>query len=70
MSTNVSMETLVSLCKRRGFIYQSSEIYGGLAFIDHAGATDLQRHIQEPRLGLDLFLFTTDVGNNVAEDVQ
>ena len=31
MSTNVSMETLVSLCKRRGFIYQSSEIYGGLA---------------------------------------
>ncbi len=27
----VSMDTLVSLCKRRGFIYQSSEIYGGLA---------------------------------------
>jgi glycyl-tRNA synthetase len=26
----VSMDTLVSLCKRRGFIYQSSEIYGGL----------------------------------------
>jgi glycyl-tRNA synthetase len=25
------MDTLVSLCKRRGFIYQSSEIYGGLA---------------------------------------
>ncbi len=25
------MEKLVSLCKRRGFIYQSSEIYGGLA---------------------------------------
>ncbi len=25
------METLVSLCKRRGFIFQSSEIYGGLA---------------------------------------
>ena len=31
MSTTASMETLVSLCKRRGFIYQSSEIYGGLA---------------------------------------
>jgi glycyl-tRNA synthetase len=28
---NVDMETLVSLCKRRGFIFQSSEIYGGLA---------------------------------------
>ncbi|HME88679.1 MAG TPA: glycine--tRNA ligase [Chthoniobacterales bacterium] len=24
------METIVSLCKRRGFIFQSSEIYGGL----------------------------------------
>ncbi|MGM0432671.1 MAG: glycine--tRNA ligase [Spirochaetota bacterium] len=27
----VTMEKLVSLCKRRGFLYQSSEIYGGLA---------------------------------------
>jgi glycyl-tRNA synthetase len=26
----VEMEVLVSLCKRRGFIYQSSEIYGGI----------------------------------------
>ncbi|MFQ5520267.1 MAG: glycine--tRNA ligase, partial [Candidatus Methylomirabilia bacterium] len=25
----MNMETLVSLCKRRGFIFQSSEIYGG-----------------------------------------
>jgi glycyl-tRNA synthetase len=24
------MDTIVSLCKRRGFIFQSSEIYGGL----------------------------------------
>ena len=24
------MDELVSLCKRRGFIFQSSEIYGGL----------------------------------------
>jgi len=31
MSNTVSMDILVSLCKRRGFIYQSSEIYGGLA---------------------------------------
>jgi glycyl-tRNA synthetase len=31
MESTVSMDTLVSLCKRRGFIYQSSEIYGGLA---------------------------------------
>ena len=26
----VDMETLVALCKNRGFIFQSSEIYGGL----------------------------------------
>ena len=25
-----NMEELVSLCKRRGFIFQSNEIYGGL----------------------------------------
>ena len=25
-----SMDELVSLCKRRGFIFQSNEIYGGL----------------------------------------
>src|SRR3989304_3861762 len=31
--SNVSMETIVSLCKRRGFIYQSSEIYGGLGSV-------------------------------------
>jgi glycyl-tRNA synthetase len=34
MTTNNStsrMEAIVSLCKRRGFIFQGSEIYGGLA---------------------------------------
>ena len=25
-----AMEAIVSLCKRRGFIYPSSELYGGL----------------------------------------
>ncbi len=32
MSDNesLSMQKIVSLCKRRGFVYQSSEIYGGL----------------------------------------
>jgi len=28
---SLKMENLISLCKRRGFIYQGSEIYGGLA---------------------------------------
>lgn len=31
MSETVSLENIVSLCKRRGFIYQGSEVYGGLA---------------------------------------
>jgi glycyl-tRNA synthetase len=26
-----TMEEIVSLCKRRGFVYPGSEIYGGLA---------------------------------------
>jgi len=29
--SEATMEKIVSLCKRRGFIYQGSEIYGGLA---------------------------------------
>jgi glycyl-tRNA synthetase len=29
--SNVKLEDIVSLCKRRGFIYQGSEVYGGLA---------------------------------------
>src|SRR3989344_2884197 len=29
--SEVTMEKIVSLCKRRGFIFQGSEIYGGLA---------------------------------------
>ncbi len=31
LKPKTDMETLVSLCKRRGFLFQSSEIYGGLA---------------------------------------
>ena len=31
MSNNVTMEKIVSLCKRRGFTFASSEIYGGLS---------------------------------------
>jgi glycyl-tRNA synthetase len=31
VNKEVKLEDIVSLCKRRGFIYQGSEIYGGLA---------------------------------------
>lgn len=41
MTTNAkktfSLDTLVSLCKRRGFVYQSNEIYGGLNGIYDTG---------------------------------
>jgi glycyl-tRNA synthetase len=30
MAEAAFMEKLVALCKRRGFIFQSSEIYGGI----------------------------------------
>ncbi len=43
------MEKIVSLCKRRGFIYPGSEIYGGLAGTYDYGplGTLLKRNIQE-----------------------
>ena len=31
MAKITKLDDIVSLCKRRGFIFQSSEIYGGLA---------------------------------------
>jgi glycyl-tRNA synthetase len=43
------MEKIVSLCKRRGFIYQSSEIYGGInGFWDYGPlGADLKRNVKE-----------------------
>src|SRR5436190_10860162 len=44
-----SMEKLVSLCKRRGFIYQSSEIYGGIGgFWDYSPlGAELKRNLRD-----------------------
>jgi len=44
----VDMEKIVSLCKRRGFIFQSSEIYGGLASCWDYGplGVELKRNIK------------------------
>jgi glycyl-tRNA synthetase len=33
MADTQLMDKLVSLCKRRGFVFQSSEIYGGLGSV-------------------------------------
>jgi glycyl-tRNA synthetase len=47
--SNELMERIVSLCKRRGFIYQSSEIYGGInGFWDYGPlGAELKRHVKE-----------------------
>src|SRR3954449_5026394 len=47
--TTELMEKIVSLCKRRGFIFQSSEIYGGLnGFWDYGPlGAELKRNIKE-----------------------
>ena len=44
----VDMEKIVSLCKRRGFVFQSSEIYGGLASCWDYGplGVELKRNIK------------------------
>jgi glycyl-tRNA synthetase len=46
---NLQMEKIVSLCKRRGFIFQSSEIYGGInGFWDYGPlGAELKRNIKE-----------------------
>ena len=46
---NALMEKIVSLCKRRGFIFQSSEIYGGInGFWDYGPlGAELKRNVKE-----------------------
>jgi len=45
----MEMEKLVSLCKRRGFLFQSSEIYGGInGFWDYGPlGVELKRNVKE-----------------------
>lgn len=45
----ISMDKIVSLCKRRGFLFQSSEIYGGLqGFWDYGPlGVELKRNVKE-----------------------
>src|SRR2546428_87856 len=46
---NERMEKIVSLCKRRGFIFQSSEIYGGInGFWDYGPlGAELKRNVKD-----------------------
>jgi glycyl-tRNA synthetase len=46
---DVDLSTIVSLCKRRGFLFQSSEIYGGLASTWDYGplGVELKRNVKD-----------------------
>ena len=69
-SGQAKMEKIVSFCKRRGFIFQSSEIYGGVGGIYDFGplGVELKRNIaaewwrnmvyeREDIVGLDASIF-------------
>ena len=47
--SGTSLETLVSLSKRRGFVFQSSEIYGGLSSVWDYGpvGVELKRNVKD-----------------------
>jgi len=49
MPDKVDMEKIVSLCKRRGFVFQSSEIYGGLGSCWDYGpmGIELKRNVKD-----------------------
>jgi glycyl-tRNA synthetase len=49
MSQAVTMDKVVAFCKRRGFVYQSSEIYGGLRSSYDYGplGVEMKRNIKE-----------------------
>ena len=49
MSQTVEMEKIVAFCKRRGFVYQSSEIYGGIRSSYDYGplGVEMKRNIKE-----------------------
>src|SRR5262245_10978297 len=49
MEAQMQMEKLVALCKRRGFLFQSSEIYGGLnGFWDYGPlGVELKRNVKD-----------------------
>ncbi|MCG2690920.1 glycine--tRNA ligase [Candidatus Parcubacteria bacterium] len=69
--TNLTMDKIVSLCKRRGFVFPSSEIYGGFAAVYDYGpyGVELANNIKkewwkamvqerEDIVGLDSAIFT------------
>ncbi len=62
--TSVSLETLVSLCKRRGFVYPAADIYGGINGVYDFGplGTLLKKNIRKAWL--------TSLENNLGPIVE
>lgn len=62
------MEKIVSLCKRRGFIFQGSEIYGGLANTWDYGplGVELKRNIKEAWWQANIYQRSDMVGLDAA----
>lgn len=56
----ISLEDIVSLCKRRGFIYQGSEVYGGLAGTWDYGPLGVQLKKNIMQLWWKMFVENTD----------
>lgn len=56
MTTDITLDNITALAKRRGFIYPSSEIYGGLANTYDFGpyGTELKENVR--RLWWDRFV--------------
>jgi glycyl-tRNA synthetase len=60
MKEPVSLETIVSLCKRRGFVFPGSEIYGGLAGTFDYGPLGLALKKNIEKLWWEQFVDTRD----------
>src|SRR4051812_2109421 len=62
--TDVTMEEIASLAKRRGFVFQASEIYGGLAgFWDYGPyGVELAKNIKEAWWKAFVYSHTNIVG--------
>lgn len=60
MASEVKLEDIVSLCKRRGFIYQGSEVYGGLAGTWDYGPLGVQLKRNIEKLWWETFVQSRD----------
>ncbi|MBC7981520.1 glycine--tRNA ligase, partial [Candidatus Parcubacteria bacterium] len=56
MSKETNLEDIISLCKRRGFIYQGSDIYGGLSGTWDYGPLGLMIKDQVKRIWWERFV--------------